>query len=134
MNEEKTKKLIESFPLVFNSDFHFECDCGWYDLITSCAEKLTNVIKKLPNEMHGMFKTLQLKEKFGSMRWYICYPTEEYPEQRDDFLNIIREVESKSCFTCEYCGSPGKVQPVKPGAHWVMCLCENCIIIKNIIE
>lgn len=133
MNEEKTKKLIESFPLVFKPDFHFECDQGWYDLITEYSEKLTNVIKKLPNEMHEVFKTLQLKEKFGSMRWYISIPTEEYPEQRDEFLNIIREVEGKSCKICEYCGNPGEIKRMNPKAYWLMCLCEACRTIKSII-
>ena len=57
---------------------------------------------------------VQVKEKFGSLRFYIEGGTDE------DYA-AIDLAESVSVRTCEVCGSPGKLR----GNHWLKTLCDE---------
>ena len=57
---------------------------------------------------------LQIKEKFGGLRFYIA-------EGSDEMYNLIDEAEAKSMKTCQICGEPGKTI----WHHgWLTTLCE----------
>lgn len=63
----------------------------------------------------GPPRALQVKEKFGTLRFYMTHQTEEMDA-------IITEAERKSSVTCEECGKPGKVI----GGGWLYCRCREC--------
>lgn len=123
MNKELAKKLVADFPNVFGpidsrepyAMFGFECGDGWEPIIRKGAEKLEALIiegqQKTP-DMEYPPRTVQLKEKFASMRWY-------FSSQTDEMSKIISEVERKSATTCETCGKRGKVR----GKGWLYCSC-----------
>lgn len=58
---------------------------------------------------------LQVKEKFGGLRFYVGASSEEV-ERR------IKQAEDESYRTCEDCGAPGKVRSV----GWIKTRCDAC--------
>jgi hypothetical protein len=70
----------------------FACDDGWYPIIKTISE----LVSKHNSEVIA----LQVKEKFGSLRYY-CSPA-------DNYINGVVQIAGKiSLITCEQCGMPG---------------------------
>lgn len=120
MNKENTEKLIAIYPELF-SDLHelscmhlfgFECGDGWFDLLAECIENIKKVCEK--NNLH--IQAHQVKEKYGSLRFYLSQVTDELDK-------IIDFAEKKSCVTCEVCGKLGKIRKLS----WIQVLCEECL-------
>jgi len=63
---------------------------------------------------------IQVKEKFGGLRFYVNYETE--------LLEIINIIESISQYVCEQCGNPGKLDTSR---YWMKTLCSDCSNIRN---
>lgn len=86
---------------------------GWYEIILDCDRKL--------REIKPDYKVVQVKEKFGTLRYYIdAYPTDEAEYKR--FAEVIREAESKTEITCELCGQEGTLR----SGGWIRTLCDSC--------
>lgn len=111
MNEEQDRKLVETFPLLYG-DRHknmretamcwgFETGDGWFQLIWDLSEKLEAEIKKQPEEKRHFYRASQVKEKFGTLRFYMTGET-------DEMRKAIAQAEELSETTCETCGKPGK--------------------------
>ena len=115
MNKENTEKLRNDFPNLYqecdNSKFKFECMDGWFSIIYELSEK----IKKVYPECVA----LQVKEKFGGLRFYTSPTTNEV-------IDMINEYGSKSYKICESCGTAENVE--KRGGGWIKVLCNNCDI------
>jgi len=113
MKEELAKDLCDKFPNIFDKDFYFECDDGWYDIINKLCQHIESHCKNNKNIIE--VKATQVKEKFGSLRFYIS--------ETDDFINgLISMAESVSSITCEACGNKGS----KRGKSWVKTYCDLC--------
>ena len=122
MKEELDRKLVEDFPILYKDRrksmtetamcWGFECGDGWEPLIRELSKKIeeyNNTSYDLPTV------AIQVKEKFGSLRFYINYG----PRWIHDLLD---EYEDKSEETCETCGRPGQL--CERGT-WVKTLCED---------
>ena len=72
----------------------------------------TPAVKPIPAEIVQPVAS-QVKEKFGSMRFYVSSAT-------DEIYNYIAMAEAMSSVTCEECGAPGK----RSGTGWVKVLCD----------
>jgi len=118
MNKELERKLITKYPNLFK-DINlppfltlicFGCECydGWYQILDDLFAKLS-IFKDL--------KLLQVKEKFGELRIYLNYYT-------DEIQKLILEAERKSRRTCEICGQKGKV--CRTGG-FIMVRCSKCL-------
>ena len=60
-------------------------------------------------------KIMQVKEKFGGLRFYV--------HGANDFLNgMIHMAEAASFKICEQCGKPGRPR----GGGWILTLCDEC--------
>ena len=90
---------------------------GWEPLIREVSIKLEKLIIELPEEERSKYKAAQVKEKFGTLRFYMNSETEEMSE-------AIREAEHKSCVTCERCGKEGRTRNDR---SWVKTLCDECV-------
>ena len=125
MNEENTLKLTNTFPKLYpkfhplrpsrETPFFFECRDGWFQLLWDLSEKLEAEINNSSTD--SIIKTpsaVQVKEKFGTLRFYMSAETEEIRE-------AIREASERSAITCEVCGAPGELR----GERWVYTLCEE---------
>lgn len=60
-------------------------------------------------------RAIQVKEKFGSLRFYMTSST-------DEMEAAIEEAVEKSAVTCEECGKPGKIL----WGGWFYCRCRDC--------
>jgi len=115
MNKEHSEYLIKNFPNLYQGyggdpretlmAFGFECGDGWFEIIKELSEKLE------PLDVVAV----QVKEKFGTLRFYIGYGC-------DEAFDAIDLAGDKSAETCEKCGEPGSLRD----AGWVHTLCNSC--------
>ena len=89
-----------------------EVDEGWYQLVLDCDTELTAID---PN-----YKVLQIKEKFGGLRYYMSPCNETTLQQRDAMYDVIRKYEEAALRTCEATGKPGLLMRSSRG--WVKTL------------
>lgn len=118
------KVLLEEFSDLFPKysplyriqiPFRIECSLGWYDLIYSLCQDIRKILEKCP-ELKKTFGVLQVKEKFGGLRFYIG-------SGNDEIFDRIHEAEEESYKICELCGKPGKL---RTDLIWYKTLCEDC--------
>src|ERR1035437_5490324 len=126
MKKELAEALTKDFPHIFASTvdgrepwsmFGFECGDGWEPSIRKTAEKLEPLCAELidqdPDGFEiGFYRTAQLKEKFGTGRWYLSGGT-------DEMFDLVEEWESTTENICETCGKPGKLR----GDGWYYTAC-----------
>ena len=91
-------------------------DAGWYPLVVATDRRLT--------ELDANYVVQQIKEKFGTLRYY-CAPNgdDPAPELLDAFDAITDDAERASAITCERCGEPGVPQRTR---YWAKTLCSVC--------
>jgi hypothetical protein len=77
-------------------------------------EEIAKAKTKMEEEELKVPVASQVKEKFGTLRFYIDRGTEEH-------YNYIRFAEYLSARTCEICGSPGKLR----GHGWLYTACDE---------
>ena len=125
MNKQLTEALFKDFPKLFRDKdkspretlicFGFECGDGWEPLIRECAAKLEAINNTIENP-ENYIAAVQVKEKFGGLRFYLNFHTTETDE-------AIRVAEEKADVTCETCGQPGTAEGSK---GWICTLCAPC--------
>lgn len=73
---------------------------------------LDHLYDKLPKKLYVM----QVKEKYGSLRFYIGSGSNRT-------FALIDKAEKESEITCEVCGKEGKIFSIR---GWYMCRCPEC--------
>jgi hypothetical protein len=91
--EELRKKISPSYGQ------YVRVDEGWYQIIVDCDNELTAID---PN-----YKVLQIKEKFGGLRYYMSPSNDTTVEQRDAMHEVVSKYEKVAARTCEATGKPG---------------------------
>lgn len=130
MNKENTEKLFNDFPKLFPPEsrktltaslmgFGFECCDGWFDLIYKLCQDIQNTIDSDKDEYQP--EVLQVKEKFGGLRFYIDSGSSEVHK-------LINSAEAKSYDICEYCGSEDEVTQT---TGWIKTICKKCINVTE---
>ena len=129
MKQELDEKLVKAFPILYrdrNKDMRQTCmvwgfshDDGWFDIIWELSEKLETIAKLQPAPKEGEEDTrlvaVQVKEKFGGLRFYTHNSTEEAEA-------AIDEAEQKAGKTCETCGQIGSLRSRQ---GWLITLCNK---------
>lgn len=117
MNLENTHRIISACPCLFdtgNKQFYFECGDGWTDLLVELCEKMQSYLSTLEPEILNEFVALQVKEKYGELRFYLS----AYDEVLE---NLISEYTKKSRYVCESCSKPGHIR----GQNWWYAACDE---------
>jgi len=124
MRTELEAKLFEKYPDLFmEKDLPMDQTCmcwgievgdGWYDILDRLCEKIEGVFQEEPN-LRGTFRAVQVKEKYGGLRFYTNY-------HHDKISEFIREAEIEADKTCEVCGAPGKPNDM----GWISVMCDIC--------
>lgn len=87
---------------------------GWADLVSDLVDDLEKVDPD--------FKVVQVKEKFGGLRFYLEGYSNNLSEKEQNIIDgLINSASSKSLETCETCGKKGY-----PKGYWVLTLCDEC--------
>jgi hypothetical protein len=126
MNPENSRRLQSDFPQLYRLQrldplrqdiptlmalWGFECGDGWTDLIYRLSRAISTHIEFIGL---GIVAT-QVKEKFGTLRFYVDGGDEEV-------FRLIDAAEQESATICELCGAPGTL--VMKG--WCSTRCESC--------
>lgn len=119
MKKELQQKFYDRWPEWFRGKnegmranlmcFGFSHGDGWFDLEWKLCEAL---------EALGVgpeYKIFQIKEKFGTLRWYDNGVSEAGHA-------LVHEAEKESAKTCEECGQPGTIR----SGGWYRTLCDAC--------
>jgi hypothetical protein len=106
--------IIDPDPTLKNNLMAFgrECDSGWNKLIDELVEKLN----ELPEEIY----VTQVKEKYGTLRFYIASGSEKA-------FDIIDLYEEFSSHICEHCGEFYTAKE-RVSHGWIKILCNKCAI------
>ena len=123
MKQELQMQLFKNYPSIFAGKdltvqqscmaWGIECGDGWYDLIHKLCSDLM--------ELNPSVVALQVKEKFGGLRFYAIIEVPISEENTDLILERISKAESDSETICEVCGKEGKIRP----GSWLKCLCST---------
>ena len=116
------QELKKQFPNAIGNLTFLETPDGWNDLIAACAQNLESEISSLNCEERKKYGAVQIKEKFGGLRWYTSHL---YPKIDE----IIRKYENLSMITCETCGEPGERSSIK---GWIFVACKKHFRQKKI--
>lgn len=123
MKIELEKKLFDRFKF-YNSNsslmnslmgFGFECGEGWFNLLWELSINIEKELAKIPIETCDSFEVIQVKEKYGGLRFYTNW-------ENNEISKLIEKAESQSEEICEECGNPGKSR----GNEWIITLCDKC--------
>lgn len=120
MRRELVDQLQAEFPAWFRGlwgdptktclAFGIECGDGWFDLIHGLCQSIKGA--NPPEE----FAVLQVKEKFGGLRFYYNFGNEEIGK-------LVGEAEEESYKICEQCGTR---DDVTVEGSWILTLCKKC--------
>lgn len=91
-------------------------DAGWYPLVIATDRRLA--------EIDPDYVAQQIKEKFGTLRYYCTASSDDAsPELLDALDAVTEEAERNSAITCERCGEPGILRRTR---YWAKTLCAPC--------
>lgn len=117
MKPENFDKLKSSYPLLFAKIKYVDCSDGWFSLLNSLSSYIESWIKNLPVEMHEQLYVVQIKSKFGGLRYYMNQST-------PCMDGAIALAEDMSNNMCEECGAPGE-HKVIANYYWTLCEKHN---------
>ncbi len=142
----------DSVDLSIYQRYGFECSGGWYELIRECCRKITGKYEESGRPID--FIPEQIKEKFGTLRFYYSYADTPCGIQALDLIDsglslrfdseneamdegtkafrkgisdIVRTAEQKSASVCEWCGKPGELRDNSDiGYYRILTICNEC--------
>lgn len=123
-HEDFGKYLAETYKSIYPQPLWIECNEGWHTIIDELSKQVAQVAEQHPPvEGEPCVSVVQIKEKFGGLRYYI-----DYHNMNDDDIQkieyIVRNAEMKTFAVCEDCGGDG--QRVSPRRYWMKTLCVQC--------
>lgn len=101
MNKVNKERLHASFPKLFQSRINIECRDGWFDLVNQLCVDISKECEQLGLSVADWPNAVQIKEKFGCLRFYTSNSTDSV----DDLKYIAM---NDSMTICEVCGAPGR--------------------------
>jgi len=120
--------LFEKYPQLFREKdlpasqtcmcWGITCGSGWGKILEDLCAKLHKLFTDAGLEGDNYPSVGQVKEKFGTLRFYMNQMPESVSEKAYEFIS---EAENLSAITCDICGAPGKTR----NRSWVVVLCDD---------
>ena len=95
--------------------FGIECGEGWKKLYQPIIDYIDDYNKD--KEGDDKIEIYQIKEKFGTLSFYVSKKT-------DELRKMIEDAEAESYHVCEICGRHINKQIVEH--HWIYPMCREC--------
>ena len=124
MNIEKEKFLFEKYPQLFRDKdspmthtamcWGIEVGDGWYGIIDELCERIQT---HCDNNGYDEVRFSQIKEKYGTLRVYVNFGS-------DEIYDYIDEAQERSSHVCEVCGS--KRGKIRTDLGWLSVRCKKC--------
>jgi len=124
MSPELEAKLVAKYPLILISCREVAVSDGWYnllDLLLGMIQSHIDCQKKYNNITVPQVHAVQIKEKFGGLRFY-CNGGDERTSAYVSFAGALSET------VCERCGHPGSLRAVH---NWMRVRCEACETVND---
>lgn len=111
------------YPLLFGTERDkcvLELNQGWIKLVACLCQSIIVILESDPN---ARFRVKQIKEKFGSLRFYyeLKGATDNTAHQ---IRTLVNSAERESEEACVVCGSFGRLCQ-RDG--WLVTLCNRCL-------
>ena len=101
------KNLTKKFaPGYYQS---IDVDEGWYQIVLDCDKEVSAIDPD--------YIILQVKQKFGGLRYYCQSSQPDNPELFAQINSIIKKYENIAAVTCEVTGNPGVLMKSETGWH-----------------
>lgn len=115
-SNDRFQRFQKKYPNLFRTYPRSGCDIrpGWESLIDNLCAVLEDHIKRLPDELREHVFVAQIKEKFGTLRFYMAQETPY-------ISGAIAVAESLSEDICETCGERGRLRD----GGWILTLCNK---------
>ena len=116
MSSDKYDQLIQSCPkLLSKLRYGFEgMGEGWFVLLRGLCTLIEYEIERLPPELQEQVYAVQIKQKFGGLRFYMEHSTPKI----DGAISLAEELSNNICETCG--GAAGHKQV----GGWITTLCD----------
>jgi hypothetical protein len=123
MQKELEQHLVERWPTWFNTGgdikhtampWGFAHDDGWFEILWRLCADLEPLVAQLEQEIGCQFEVLQVKEKFGGLRFSVNHKSDAIRQRIDAAIQ-------ESFHTCEVCGQPGRQRK----DDWSRTLCDE---------
>jgi hypothetical protein len=118
MKIENKQKLKRDFPSFFRHRADISGGDGWFDIVHKICTEISLYLNASINQaLRENFYVTQIKEKFGSLRFYVSLsePTVDA---------IIDKYEVLSFDICEECGASHADMYIRHG--WLKTICQKC--------
>jgi hypothetical protein len=125
MKDELDQRLCQRYGAIFANRhlpasqsclaWGFQCGDGWFNLINTLCSLLQQETEK---RGAPQVTALQVKEKFGELRFY-CEAPRALSERQSAYIAMATAL---STVTCEVCGKPGLL---KEHQRWLSTRCEE---------
>ena len=110
-----SQKFFDDFPEMFGEHtFDFSIEKGWMPIVYELCLSLAKIDPEV--------KVVQVKEKFGGLRFYVGAGT-------DEAFDLIDETEEYLNHICEKCGSAEDV--TTEGKGWIKTMCHHCHVERE---
>lgn len=122
--------LPQRYPKIFAAGplhWGFEHGDGWCSLIEALCETINTLLLEEPD---ASISTLQVKEKFGALRFYFRYANMS-PVLATRITTAIRAAEDASSQICEQCGQPAQRHAIR---NVMTALCASCLAQRALLE
>jgi len=121
LDRKQLDALPQRFPRLFKHPltWGFEHDAGWTNIVEAFCQRIDSA---LANEPAARFEVLQVKEKFGMLRFY--YRLENGSEALAlEIRHAVDSASEQSATTCEGCGAESDI--VSLGGY-ITTRCRRC--------
>lgn len=118
----KLQELINKYPKIFDKSTYsigWWAPDTWIPLIDELCNTIQNYCDTHPEEKQIVCE--QMKEKFGGLRFYVNFAT-------DEIYKHIKNCEKQSYELCQECGCTNDLGMTK---GWMTILCKLCAIKLN---
>lgn len=125
--QDRIDALIQKYPKLYAESYDVYVGPGWLVILESLSAQIQHHIDhtnsyierfghtlKYPLEPVEQAVVLQVKEKFGGLRFY-------YDGGDSAIAGMVTMAEEWASHTCEECGKPGKSRDLS----WVKTLCDE---------
>lgn len=130
MQDKLQTALLADFPQLYQNEHlrkngYFSVGDGWEPIIRKLSEKVFAEYLTLSSEQQAQWCVIQVKEKFGGLRYYYDGVSTE------GMAHAIDEAEKEAYRTCEVCGAPGTNANV---CNWTLTLCHQCYLTRMLAK
>ncbi len=115
--DEFVKRMETQYPKMFSEAYGgIAVGAGWWHIIESLCGNIQHHLnwKNKESETVPQVQVMQIKEKFGGLRFY-------YDGGDDEISGMVRMAESWADQTCETCGNKGE----RRSGGWIRTLCDE---------